>query len=125
MHEGHHGVCQLGGLGYGDGLYEEYWGAFAGGVTTRLRRLGGTCEVVFRTALFIPVMVLYVVGLAMFSVFFLAWPRCLPDLTYPQTVAARWGLRRHLWGNLVCDAPRPESSTLIILEKRGTLDPAP
>ncbi len=47
----------------------------------------------------------YVFGLAVWSPLFLFWPRCYPNMTYAESVSARWVLVRHIWTNLVRKAP--------------------
>ena len=47
------------------------------------------------------VVVLYVIGLAIWSPLFLVWPRRYAGLTFPQTVAVRFLLVRHIWTTLL------------------------
>ncbi len=44
---------------------------------------------------------LYAIGLAIWSPLFLVWPRCYDGLTFPQTVAVRFLLVRHIWTTLL------------------------
>lgn len=58
-----------------------------------------------RDTLLLFVVVLYVVGLVIWTPIFLVWPRCYADMSFGETVATRWVLVRHIWTNLVRTAP--------------------
>ena len=58
-----------------------------------------------RDTLLLFVVVLYVVGLAIWTPLFLVWPRRYADMSFGETVATRWVLVRHIWTNLVRTAP--------------------
>ena len=40
----------------------------------------------------------YLVGLTIWTPFYIVWPRRYPGLTYFQSVAVRFTLVRHIWG---------------------------
>ena len=40
----------------------------------------------------------YLIGLTIWTPFYIVWPRRYPGLTYFQSVAVRFTLVRHIWG---------------------------
>ena len=54
-----------------------------------------------RGVLLLAIVALYVLGLAIWTPVFLVWPRRYPEMTYPDTVATRWVLIRHIWTTFV------------------------
>ena len=43
-------------------------------------------------------LLVYLIGLTMWTPFYIVWPRRYPGLTYFQSVAVRFTLVRHIWG---------------------------
>lgn len=61
---------------------------------------------VSRGILLLLVVVLYLIGMAIWTPLFLVWPKRYAGMTAWQTVATRWVLVRHIWTNLVRRAPQ-------------------
>lgn len=60
-----------------------------------------------RGILLLLVVVLYLIGLMIWTPLFLGWPRRYAGMTVGETVATRCVLVRHIWSNLVrTESPR-------------------
>jgi hypothetical protein len=55
----------------------------------------------FGTAFLLVLIVFYLVGLTIWSPFYVIWPRRYPDTTWPQSVVIRGSLVWHLWSRYV------------------------
>ena len=54
-----------------------------------------------RGILLLLVVILYLIGLAIWTPLFLLWPQRYASMTFSETLATRWVLVRHIWANLV------------------------